>query len=385
MSPLAEPSAEELAAFVAMGEEALRLVPGRAAPVADAVEPAARRVLRRDGAVVAGAFVLPTEQCVGGALVPCAAISFVAVAPEHRGRGAGRELMTAVLEEARAAGTALSCLHPANLSLYRRVGYEVAARRAWTRARLDALPRAGDPAATVAELADPAPEDLEALHRAWVARTPGALLRHPAMWAALLGWAPDPVRAALAYTDGELTGAAVFTRGADDALLRVQALVALDRPAALALLAHLAGHRSIFTEVQWPSAPFDPFAHLLAEEPLDARSRGVMVRVVDVAAALAGRSYPPALAARLELELADAALPANAGRWRVEIADGRAEVDRGGRGSVGLDARALAALFTGHATPAALTAVGGLRAAPPDAALLHAAFAGPSPVVNEEF
>jgi predicted N-acetyltransferase YhbS len=54
-----------------------------------------------------------------GRPVPMAGIAAVKVAPEHRGRGIGRSLMTEVLHLIDQRGYALSTLYPATMPIYR--------------------------------------------------------------------------------------------------------------------------------------------------------------------------------------------------------------------------------------------------------------------------
>ena len=58
-----------------------------------------------------------------------AGVSSVKVAPEDRGRGVGRLLMTAVLDEIAAHRYPLSALYPATMPLYRSLGWELAGGR----------------------------------------------------------------------------------------------------------------------------------------------------------------------------------------------------------------------------------------------------------------
>src|ERR1700749_30045 len=67
-----------------------------------------------------------------GALVggrPVAGVASVTVAPEYRGLGIGRLLMTALLGEIAARGYRLSVLFPATMPLYRSLGWELAGVR----------------------------------------------------------------------------------------------------------------------------------------------------------------------------------------------------------------------------------------------------------------
>ena len=61
-----------------------------------------------------------------GRAVPMAGVGGVKVAPEQRGRGTGRALMTEVLRVIADRGYPLSVLYPATAPLYRSLGWELA-------------------------------------------------------------------------------------------------------------------------------------------------------------------------------------------------------------------------------------------------------------------
>ncbi len=81
------------------------------------------------GRPAAGAVFYDMRQWWGGRQVPMAGVSSVRVAPEDRGRGIGRLLMTALLDEIAARDYPLSALFPATMPLYRSLGWELAGAR----------------------------------------------------------------------------------------------------------------------------------------------------------------------------------------------------------------------------------------------------------------
>ena len=110
-----------------------------------------------------------------------------------------------------------------------------------------------------------------------------------------------------------------------------------------------------------------------------------MVRLLDLPAALHMRGYPPSVEARLELDVYDDLFEENSGRWLLDISGGKAEVQRGGAGTVRADIRGLAAAFTGFASATTLLGAGLIEAEPADAAVLDVIFAGASPWMPEQF
>ena len=83
-------------------------------------------VVRADGRVAGGLWLLPLGQWFGGRGVPMVGISLVGVAPEYRDPGAAAQLMKATVQGSHAEGVALSTLYPATQPLYRSAGYEQA-------------------------------------------------------------------------------------------------------------------------------------------------------------------------------------------------------------------------------------------------------------------
>src|ERR1700727_2518924 len=104
------------------------------------------------GGVPAGAAMIHDlrQWWLGGA-IPCAGVGSVKVAPEYRGGGIGRRLMTALLDAIAERGYPLSALYPATMPIYRSLGWELAGGRymATVPARSLRTLVGPDPAATV--------------------------------------------------------------------------------------------------------------------------------------------------------------------------------------------------------------------------------------------
>ena len=83
-----------------------------------------------DGSHLAGtALYHDMRQWWHGRAVPMAGVAGVKVAPEYRGQGVGRALMTALTELMAERGYPLSALYPATMTIYRSLGWEIAGHR----------------------------------------------------------------------------------------------------------------------------------------------------------------------------------------------------------------------------------------------------------------
>jgi predicted acetyltransferase len=345
------------------------------------------RVARRDGRVVGGLAVIPMGQWFGGRSVPMLGIAGVAVAPETRGRGIALSLMRSTLAEARERGIPLSTLYPATLTLYRLAGYELAGARFRFTARLKDLPLGPrDPLVLPIDAGDE--PEIEAAYQSFARTQNGALDRGDYVWRRVRaprdGVARGFVVRGKAGIEGYLYAVQRPNPGGMHDLLLTD-FVTLSAPGARALLGLLADHRSTAHKVIWHGGFPDARLFEQAESATSVElHEHFMLRIVHAEAALRARGYPKH-DIELELELADSELADNAGRYRLVVRDGHCDVVRGGSGKVRLDARALAALYTGFLRASELARSG--RIAGDDASLeaLDVLFAGPPPMLGDFF
>jgi predicted acetyltransferase len=328
-----------------------------------------------------------------GRSMPMAGVAGVKVAPEQRGRGVGTAMMARLLSDIADRGYPVSALYPATAPLYRSFGWEIAggqyeavvpARSLGTLIGPDETVRADElPARPVrrATLDDGAEiVEVKSLVHARL-RHCGPNTREP--WE-LRDWLDDPEHFAYLADDGFLSYR--WAQGTDE--LAVEELIATSASTTRAFWQILASHASIASTLRACLAPDDPVPWLTREPDVRLRKRsGWMLRIVDAAAAIGARGFPGGVSVSVPVELADAVLPANAGRWRLEVAGGRGSLQRADADAaaepIRLGARGFAALFAGAGTgPLRLAGLAsGGDPASDDA--LDAAFCGQAFVIDE--
>jgi predicted N-acetyltransferase YhbS len=381
------------------------------------------------GGVPAGAAMIhDMRQWWLGRAVPCAGIASVKVAPEYRGAGIGRRLMTALLDAVAERGYPLSALYPATMPIYRSLGWELAGGRyvATVPARslrtlvgpdTAAIPAAAIPAAAIPAGAIPAGAPTAGARKTAEPRIRRAGPDEAAEVIAVIGrahraardagpltWDEGPTRQWLgepdrySYLAGD-DGCACYRWGGDghDNLV-VERVHAVTPESLRALWSVIASHSSIARTVTALTAPDDPFWWLTAERDATITKRSMwMLRVVDAPGAIAARGFAPAVSVTVPLEVLDRARPANSGRWQLTVADGKGalipDVPVRTDGPVSADgspavplrlgARGLAALYAG-------TRIGTLRrsglasgGSPDDDAALDAAFAATAYMLDD--
>ncbi|WP_247000429.1 GNAT family N-acetyltransferase [Halosolutus gelatinilyticus] len=307
---------------------------------------------------------------VRGAVHPTPGLSMVASPPEHRRDGHVRRMLAASLEEYRERGARFSVLWPFRYRFYRRYGWDTCNQRATYECDPEALSFAANAIGDAGAYRKIETDDYERLVPVYESHAADYALsidRDADWWRhrIFFGWEKDPFGYAW-ERDDEVRGYLLYDIDGDwsDRTMRVRELAFVDREAYLALLAFCYNHDSQVSTVKL-GAPADSSLLDLAPDPdeIDREvETGPMVRIVDVADALASLSYPE-IDARVTIAVEDEFVDWNDGVFALDAADGaatcrRADADPDAR----IDVAALAQLAVGYRSAPALEWAGRLDA-----------------------
>jgi predicted acetyltransferase len=284
--------------------------------------------------IVGGTGAFSFRLAVPGGEVDAAGVTVVGVLPSHRRRGVLTALMREQLDDAARRGEPVAYLWASEATIYGRFGYGLASRvgkasidRDHVDFALPFTPRGSVRLVDTEEAAVAFPPLYERLR----AERPGMFARTDTWWrtrrlhddpARRRGG--GPLNLALLELDGEPAGYALYrvaqdwhTSGFSIGTVTVVEAIAPTPAATRELWRWL-------LDFDWTSgfvADFLPLDHplfLLLAEPRRTEFQladGLWVRLVDVGAALSARAY--ASGDEVVLDVEDAFMPANAGRWRV--------------------------------------------------------------------
>jgi predicted acetyltransferase len=301
--------------------------------------------------VVAGYSLIPVGQFFGAASVPGQAVASVFVHPAWRRRGIAGVLLRDLVDACRGMRTALAPLYASTTRLYRRFGWEVGERSLRGIIRADALARLkGEGQARLR----PSRRQVEAMRRAWLCRFDGPLDR-PDWWLEIQ-WdseeKPDERHEYGWFESDRLTGHMTYrqVRGEHDEPLAVFELVATTPDAVRGMYGLLGAHESMLSRVSiWNAAHhLHQLSYLLPDIDKVVKVEGSlcwMQRIVDVGRALETRGWAGGVDARIELEVSDPCCDEPA-RMVLEVADGAARIEPGGRGGVRCGVGALSAWYS---------------------------------------
>ncbi|MBA3842054.1 MAG: GNAT family N-acetyltransferase [Actinobacteria bacterium] len=289
----------------------------------------------RDGDAIVGCAGAYTYRMAvpGGGSVPAGGVTIVGVLPTHRRRGVLTAMMRAQLADCRARGDAVAYLWASEATIYGRFGYGLASRQGSVELVKDRTRFVApfEPRGSMRLLdLDEAVQLFPPLYEQVFAQRPGMFSRDAAWWETRrLNDDPSrrrgagPLNRALLELDGKPAGYALYrvaqewAFGSSSGKVTIQEVVTPTPEATRELWRWL-------LDFDWTSKfdadllPLDHPLFLLLAEPRRMQFRvddGVWVRILDIEAALTARSYNGDEST--VLELADAFMPENAGRWRV--------------------------------------------------------------------
>jgi predicted acetyltransferase len=280
--------------------------------------------------MVATAGIFSYEMTVPGGALPCGGVTRVSVLSTYRRRGLLTAMMRRQLDDMRERGEPLAALYASEAPIYGRFGYGLATYQA----AVEIERSRGAFARTVTgsgrlSMVD-VPIGVREFSRVWQQarhNQPGMLtfdehwMRNKLTELELHREGASPQYRVLHQTDGNPSGFAIYRiklewdASGPNGTLRLEMLIATTPEAYAALWRHVLDV-DLMARVSAEMRPVDePLRFLLADsrQPKTRIEDGVWLRLVDVAAALAGRRY--AVEGRLGLRVRDAFCPWNDGPY----------------------------------------------------------------------
>jgi predicted acetyltransferase len=274
---------------------------------------------------------------VPGSILPLAATTVVTVLPTHRRRGIFRNLMTAHLAELHQRNEPLAALWASESSIYGRFGYGPACEKSVVKLEKPyaQMHEPVEVAGTMrlVERAE-AQQLFPSIYEAVARHRPGMLTRSENWWKNRVFRDTESMRRGatthrrvLHVRDGRPVGYLIYRTRADlqrgGSEVQVIELFGIDVAAEKSLWQFVFGIDLTTTIDHWNQPVDDPLRWWL-EQPRRLERKiedGIWLRVVDVAAALAGRIY--SCPGSLLLNVRDEHCPWNNGVWHLEVNDDR--------------------------------------------------------------
>jgi predicted acetyltransferase len=307
---------------------------------------------------VGSAADFPFTLTVPGGELPAGGVTWVAVLPSHRRQGVLTQLMRRELDDLHARGEPLAVLWASEAAIYGRFGYGMAAPHYEMDADRSRFSFRDDPGPLGKVRMFPLEDAVEPCMHVYErvrSATPGFTARAREWWEAYRLADPEqwrrgasPKYVALIELDDEPAAYAIYRiksewqEGFPKGVVRVVEALAATPTAERELWRFVFGI-DLTVRVESRVDPASPlFLMVLDARSLNLRANeGLWLRIVDLAGALAGRSY--ATEGDVVIDVRDDFCPWNAGRWRV----GRKTVRTDAEAEIELDVADLASVYLG--------------------------------------
>ena len=327
----------------------------------------------------AGVFTLCLQ--LPGGEAPMGGVTWVTVMPSHRRQGVMSSMMRLMIDDCHRRGELLAGLWAAEGAIYGRFGFGIASLYVGVQAEMGAVGMTSDAPRDGSFRLLPVGEGLDLVRSVYDAARrarPGFLARTPEWWKGIL---PRPDK----DTKGGEAKRLVVFETADGpeayAVYKTKAQWNEQGPGGTVTVDEAIGSTAKGTREIWRylfgldlmrtlkagRLPEDHPVLLMAAEPRRlglVMGDGLWLRILDVAAALEARTYGVSGYGhgRLAFDLADDYCPWNAGRWQLDVDDGRAGVKRtDSTADIGLSAAELASMLLGTFSATSLAAAGRVR------------------------
>ena len=293
----------------------------------------------KDGDIVGGAGAFPFTMSVPGGMLSCGGTTVVGVAPTHRRRGVLRAMMRAQLDDVHERGEPIAALWASEETIYGRFGFGPAAYAGEVNIPKEYVdfiaPREPSGTMRIVEK-DDALDTFPPLWEGLARERPGVFLRSRDWWELRVLRDPSdrrggagPKRFVLLEVDGAPAGYAIYRHkmdwdeGVSSGKVLVIEAIAAEASALAELWRYLLDIDWVASISSWLLPPDHPLFFVLAQTR---RMRyrlgdGLWIRLVDVGAALSGRTYPED--GEVVFAVRDSFCPWNEGRWK--LAGGAAE------------------------------------------------------------
>ncbi|MGW7022484.1 GNAT family N-acetyltransferase [Streptomyces decoyicus] len=287
-----------------------------------------RRVVVRDGKVIAGGMGMLIPQFFGGQPIPGACLGSGCVAPEERGGRLAGRLLSERIRALRERGAVLATLWTNSNGYARRAGWEAPAQVFTWSVATDGLRRSfrrGD-----CDITHGLSPETEQLQRDLAQQWNGPLVR-PEWW---ISWQREKYRST-SYQFSRKGGVpagflSLSARKRERAELVVQDFWATDSGVASAMLEFLGSYSSSVPTIEFERTGLPPYPVLLHNlhhsASVSAQAKpGWMFRILDVEAAVRLRGWPPDVDTMVPIEIA-ADDGDSRDRYAFRISEGKAEL-----------------------------------------------------------
>jgi predicted acetyltransferase len=303
----------------------------------------------------------------GGVPLPMCGVAGVTVTAEHRGQGILTPLFASLLRNAKQRGALISALFPSAPRIYRKFGYETVAEYARVEIPSRIVAEVPRPTTIQTRRASAADFDaIRAIYDTWAIEQNGPLSRRGVSFTVTAEEFIASFTGVTVAVDtkGRICGFVSWDRGqgiGDGASINVSDLLAVSGDAYRALLSVIGSFASVTASLKIDTSGDDLARLFLPSAQWQViESYPYMLKILDVAKALASRRYAPSLRTNLRFRVEGDFLTENNRAYELTVKEGRATCLEADHAHRTFTPQGLALLFAGAQSCANLRLAGQL-------------------------
>ena len=303
----------------------------------------------------------------GGVPLPMCGVAGVTVAAEHRGQGILTPLFTSLLRNAKQRGALISALFPSAPRIYRKFGYETIAESVRVEIPSRILAEVSRPTTLRTRRASAADFDaIRAVYDSWAIEQNGPLSRRGVSFTATAEEFIASFTGVTVAVDatGRICGFVSWDRGqgvGEGASIKISDLLAVTSDAYRALLSVIGSFASVTASLKIDTSGDDLARLFLPSGQWKViESYPYMLKILDVAEALASRRYAPSLRTNLRFRVKGDFLIENNHAYELTVQDGKATCVAADHADLAFTPQGFALLFAGAQSCANLRLAGHL-------------------------
>lgn len=303
----------------------------------------------------------------GGVPLPMCGVAGVTVAAEHRGQGILTPLFASLLRNAKQRGALISALFPSAPRIYRKFGYETIAESVRVEIPSRILAEVPRPTTLRTRRASAADFDaIRAVYDTWAIEQNGPLSRRGVSFTATAEEFIASFTGVTVAVDatGRICGFVSWDRGqgvGEGASIKISDLLAVTSDAYRALLSVIGSFASVTASLRIDTSGDDLARLFLPSGQWKViESYPYMLKILDVAEALASRRYAPSLRTNLRFRVEGDFLIENNHAYELTVQDGKATCVAADHADLTFTPQGFALLFAGAQSCANLRLAGHL-------------------------
>jgi len=291
------------------------------------------------------------ESYIRGKVLPLSGIGGVATLPEYRGKKYVHDLLSEAIKISKEKGMVFSALYPFSFGFYRNFGWELAGFRRRYKIETDNLPKFPE-VENVKKISLADWKTVKNIYEKFACQFTGPLKRTEERWESVIFGTKD-LTYLYVWEDKEREGYVLYTieRTPVNRIV-VKEMISLSTSAYKGLLGLFSRQSMSIQEVEWTTPLEDDLNFILPNPRVNCQIEPTfMLRIIDLEKAIKKLPFPMEVKEKIKIKVIDPNANWNDGIWKLEIKDGKGNIEKSEDWDISLNITTLCQIISGILSP----------------------------------